>query len=205
MGKIGIMGGTFDPVHNGHLHLGRQAYVEYGLDCIWYMPSGQPPHKKDHHVTSVEHRCQMLRLAIAEDEAFRFSDFEVRREGNTYTAQTLALLREAYPEHTFYFILGADSLYEIETWYRPEGVIGAVNILAASREYGAGHRPMKEQIEYLNGKYHGHIQMLHCKEVDISSEKIRELAARGKSVIPYVPEKVAEYIRTQGLYQEDES
>ena len=122
MGKIGIMGGTFDPVHNGHLHLGRQAYVEYGLDCIWYMPSGQPPHKKDHHVTSVEHRCQMLRLAIAEDEAFRFSDFEVRREGNTYTAQTLALLREAYPEHTFYFILGADSLYEIETWYRPEDV-----------------------------------------------------------------------------------
>lgn len=205
MGKIGIMGGTFDPVHNGHLHLGRQAFVEYGLDCIWFMPSGQPPHKKDHHVTAVEHRCQMLKLAIAEDEAFQFSDFEVCREGSTYTAQTLALLREAYPEHEFYFILGADSLYEIETWYRPEKVIGAVNILAASREYGDKHRPMQEQIEYLNGKYHGHIQMLHCAEVNISSEEIRDLASRGTSVKPYVPEPVAEYIRTQGLYQEDES
>ena len=206
MGKIGIMGGTFDPVHNGHLYLGRQAYVEYGLDRIWYMPTGQPPHKKDHHVTDVTHRCQMLKLAIEKEEGFVFSDFEVRREGYTYTAQTLALLKEAYPEHEFYFILGADSLYEIEGWYYPELVIGAVNILAASREYdGGNHRPMEEQIAYLNEKYCGHIQMLHCREVDISSEEIREMAAHGKPVETCVPEKVADYIRSHKLYQEGES
>lgn len=205
MAKIGIMGGTFDPIHNGHLHLGRQAFVEYGLDCIWYMPSGQPPHKKNHRVTAVEDRCQMLKLAIEGDEAFIFSDFEVGREGFTYTAQTLELLKAAYPEHEFYFILGADSLYEIETWYQPARVIGAVHILAASREYEDEHRPLREQMDYLNRKYNGDIQMLHCTEVDISSEFIRDLAARGKSVKRYVPEKVAAYIQAHRLYQEDES
>lgn len=203
MGKIGIMGGTFDPVHNGHLHLGRQAYVEYGLDSIWFMPSGQPPHKKNHEVTDMEHRCRMLQLAIEGNGAFVFSDFEVRREGNTYTAQTLALLREAYPEHEFYFILGADSLYEIETWYHPEEVIGSVVILAASREYEDSHRPMKEQIAYLNQKYAGRIRMLHSTEVDISSEAIRNMAARGETVVNYVPEKVAAYIEAQGLYRDN--
>lgn len=205
MGKIGIMGGTFDPIHRGHLHLGRQALVEYGLDEIWYMPAGQPPHKKRHHVTSVEHRCQMVRLAIEGEDGFVFSDFEVRREGFTYTAKTLELLQNAWPEHEFYFILGADSLYEIETWYHPELVIGAVNILAASREYGVEHRPLTEQRDYLNRKYGGHIELLHGAEMDISSEAVRKLAAKGVSLEPYVPEAVASYIRAHKLYQEVES
>lgn len=204
MGKIGIMGGTFDPVHNGHLLLGRQAYVEYGLDSIWYMPSGQPPHKKDHRVTDVKQRCEMLKLAIAGNDAFVFSDFEVARDGYSYTARTLTLLNEAYPEHEFYFIVGADSLYEIETWYHPAEVIRSVTILAAGREYGDEHLPMKEQIEYLNQKYGGHICQLHCTEVDISSEAIRDMAARGKSVAKYVPAGVAAYIEKHRLYRDQE-
>lgn len=200
MGKIGIMGGTFDPVHNGHLLIGKQALVEYGLDRIWYMPSGQPPHKRDHAVTSVEDRCTMLKLAIQPEPGFVFSDFEVSREGYSYTAQTLKLLKETYPEHKFYFIVGADSLYEIETWNHPEMVVGQIPILAAQREYPSEHLPLKEQIAYLNRTYNGHIEVLHCREMDISSEEIRNMAARGESLTNCVPEKVASYIRQHKLY-----
>ena len=85
MKKIGIMGGTFDPIHNGHLSIGKQAYLEYHLDEVWFMPSGHPPHKKDHFVTDAVHRCAMTKLAITDYPYFQFSDFEVKRAGNTYT------------------------------------------------------------------------------------------------------------------------
>lgn len=200
MGKIGIMGGTFDPVHNGHLMLGKQACVEYNLDCIWYMPSGQPPHKKDHKVTSVEDRCSMLKLAIEQEPMFEFSDFEVLREGYSYTAHTLGLLKSAYPEHEFCFIIGADSLYEIETWHHPEQVIGKTNILVAKRKYSGDHLSIEKQIVYLNKIYDGHIKMLHNIEVDVSSEEIRNMVGRGKSPSKYVPEKVVSYIDEHKLY-----
>ena len=135
MRKIGIMGGTFDPIHNGHIMLGRQAYAEYNLDEVWYMPSGQPPHKKGRHVTESAERCHMVKLAIQDIPYFVFSDFEVRRTGkNTYTAETLALLGEKYPDVHFYFIVGADSLFEIEKWYHPEEVMARATLMAAHPE-----------------------------------------------------------------------
>ena len=205
MAKIGIMGGTFDPIHNGHLLLGRQAYMEYELDCIWYMPSGQPPHKKDHTITDAAHRCAMVRLAIADEPKFQLSEFETTREGNTYTAQTLELLKQEYPEDTFYFIIGADSLYEIERWYHPERVLAAVSILVADREYPKEHPTIDQQIAYLSGKYPCHIQKLHCQEVDIASADLRRTAAKGETICKYVPKEVEEYIITHHLYQEEES
>ena len=123
MKRIGIMGGTFDPVHNGHLLLGRQALSEYGLDQVWYMPSHIPPHKKDHRITDPKDRLAMLELALKGIPFFTVSDFEMKRDGNTYTAQTLELLKDAYPEDEFYFIIGADSLFQLETWYHPERVM----------------------------------------------------------------------------------
>ena len=106
MRRIGILGGTFDPVHNGHLLLGEQAYREYGLDEIWFMPSHVPPHKKDHLITDGAARIRMLELATESIPYFTVSDFEMGREGNTYTAQTLALLKEAYPDIEVYFHRG---------------------------------------------------------------------------------------------------
>lgn len=203
MGKIGIMGGTFDPIHNGHLRIGKQAYMEYGLDHIWYMPSGQPPHKKNHRITPADDRCAMVNLAIADEPCFSFSDLETTRKGNTYTAHTLALLQERYPEHEFYFILGADSLYEIEGWYHPEEIIRNAVILVAGREYEDDHLPMEQQIALLTEKYQGRIHQLHCAEMDISSEEIRNMVERGKPVIKYVPKEVAQYIETHHLYQEE--
>lgn len=205
MGKIGIMGGTFDPIHNGHLLLGEQAYREYGLDQVWYMPSGQPPHKKDRRVTDSGMRLSMVRLAMEGREGFVCSDFEVSRSGNTYTAQTLRLLHEQFPDHTFYFIIGADSLYEIEFWYEPEQVMAQAVILAAFREYEAARRPMAQQIAYLKEKYHADIRMLHCEEIDVSSAQLRRMVADGESVLSYVPSSVAGYIADHHLYQNREA
>ena len=105
MGNIGIMGGTFDPIHNGHLMLGEQAYEEYQLDEVWFMPSGHPPHKKNQKITDPDIRLTMTQLAIEGKTGLVCSDFEVRRNGSTYTAQTLRLLREAYPQHHYFFII----------------------------------------------------------------------------------------------------
>ncbi len=204
MSKIGIMGGTFDPVHNGHLRLAQQAYNEYRLDAVWFMPSGQPPHKKDHKVTDADIRCQMVKLAIAEYPYFRYSDFEVRRSGNTYTAQTLELLKQEYPREEFYFIIGADSLYEIENWYHPEEVMKDAVLLVAGRNYRKACRSMEEQIAFLKERYHANISLLHCDIVDIASARIRDLAAQGEPIAPYIPETVAQYIKKHHLYENQE-
>lgn len=204
MAKIGIMGGTFDPIHKGHLLLGRQAYTEYELDEIWYMPSGQPPHKKGRRITPAEDRCAMVRLAIADEPRFQLSEFEIAREGNTYTAQTLKLLAEAYPEHEFHFIIGADSLYEIEGWYHPAEVLAAVPILVAEREYDHEHLTMDQQIAYLSKKYICNIQKLHCREIDVASSDIRRCISEGESIQVYVPAEVEAYILAHGLYQEED-
>ena len=200
MAKIGIMGGTFDPIHNGHLMLGRQAYVEYGLEQVWFMPSGTPPHKRDHRVTPVEDRLEMVRLAVEEYSYFSCSDFEIRRRGNTYTAETLKLLHEEYPTHCFYFIIGADSLYQIEQWYHPKEVMEQAILLVAGREYEPIHIPMKEQIAYLQGRYGAEIYLLHCQEMDISSGELREMKSLGKEIRSFVPSTVAQYIESKQLY-----
>lgn len=202
MANIGIVGGTFDPIHNGHLLLGRQAYEEYHLDAIWYMPSGQPPHKKSRIITDAKSRCDMVSLAIQGNNHFFLSEFETARAGNTYTAQTLKLLKEAYPEHEFSFIIGADSLYEIEHWYHPEQVLSSVTILVAEREYPKEHPSVDWQIAYLTEKYSCDIRKLHCEELDISSEEIRRMIRCGEEISEYVPEKVGEYILCRHLYQE---
>ncbi|RHV88019.1 nicotinate-nucleotide adenylyltransferase [Clostridium sp. OF09-36] len=204
MAKIGIMGGTFDPIHNAHLMLGRQALKEYHLDEIWFMPSHNPPHKTDHRVTGTKDRCEMVKLAIAGEPRFRFSDFEISRAGNTYTAQTLKLLKEAYPKHTFFFIVGADSLYHIESWYHPEEVMHQVTILAAGRECEDASCTLEEQAAYLIKKYGAAIFLLHSDTMEVSSQELREREMNGGRIHNLVPENVERYIEEHGLYQNPE-
>lgn len=200
MAKIGILGGTFDPIHNGHLWLGKQAYEEFNLDRVWFMPNGTPPHKKDRRITESRVRCEMVKLAVAHIPFFLYSDFEMQREGNTYTAQTLTLLHRECPGDELYFIIGADSLYEIEHWYHPELVMGQAVLLVAGRTYRYRHRTLEEQIDFLTRGYGAKIFPLHCPEMDISSEGIRKAVAEGRSIRDAVPEAVEEYIKTSGLY-----
>ncbi len=202
MARIGIMGGTFDPIHNGHLMLGRQAYREYGLDAVWYMPSGTPPHKKGQEISPAQDRCAMVALAVNGEEGLSLSEFETRREGTTYTAETLGLLTQEQPKDEFYFIIGADSLYEIENWYHPEKIFVRAKILAAAREYAHLHRTLDGQIAYLGERFGASIQKLHCGMEDISSHEIREAVAAGRDIRRWVPDAVAAYIETHHLYQE---
>lgn len=200
MEKIGILGGTFDPIHRGHLQLGEKAYQQFRLDSVWFMPSGNPPHKKDHRVTEGALREEMVKLAIADTPYFLYSDFELKRQGNTYTAETLELLCQIYREDQFYFIIGADSLYQIEQWFRPERVMELAVLLVAGRPYGPTHRPLEEQISYLAARYHARIHPILCPEMDISSEDIRKNISTGKSIHGYVPDEVEKYIINRGLY-----
>lgn len=201
MKRIGIMGGTFDPIHNGHLMIGHQAYQEYSLDSVWYMPSKTPPHKKDHRVTSSRDRCAMVQAAIEEVSYFCLSDFEIKRAGgNTYTADTLRLLREEYEDTEFFYIVGADSIHDIEKWYHPEYVLRAVTFLAADRESEEQKRSLDTQIRYLERKYGARIQRLHCMEMDVASVTIRERIASGESVGGLIPESVYQYIKQHNLY-----
>ncbi|MCI8455386.1 MAG: nicotinate-nucleotide adenylyltransferase [Lachnospiraceae bacterium] len=201
MKQIGIMGGTFDPIHNGHLLLGKQAHLEYGLEEIWFMPSHIPPHKKDRPVTDGEDRMQMLALALEEYPYCLVSDFEMKREGNTYTAQTLALLKQTYSEVRFFFIIGADSLFQIETWYKPAQVMAQAPLLVSGREYEGSVRTLEEQIAYLKAKYGADISILHNKEIEIASKQIRRRIANGEDIRGLVPEKVAAYIKKRKLYR----
>lgn len=205
MARIGILGGTFDPIHNGHLWLGKQAYKEFELNRVWFMPNGTPPHKKDHKITEGMMRRDMVKLAVADIPYFLCSDFELHGEGNTYTAQTLSRLRREYPGDDFYFIIGADSLYELENWYHPELVMKQAVLLVAGRNYRYRHRNLEEQIGFLTGEYGARIYPIHCPNMEISSKGIREAVAEGRSIRDAVPAAVEEYIRTRGLYTESGS
>lgn len=202
MKRVGIVGGTFDPIHYGHLMLGRQAFEEYHLDEVWYMPSRQPPHKKGHDISSVRDRAFMILLAIRDIPCFLFSDFELKRKGgNTYTADTLSLLADTYPETEFFFIVGADSMYEIESWYRPDLVLSQVTILAADRDYEDDRLSLEQQINYLCSKYNAKIFKLHCREFDAASAEIRSRIAEDKTVKGLLPQPVEQYIKDCGLYK----
>ncbi len=120
--KIGIMGGTFNPIHFAHLILAESAYEELNLDKILFMPSKKPPHKLNESIESDEHRIQMIQLAIKSNPHFDLSCVELEREGITYTADTLEELNRNYPQDEFYFIIGADSLFQIEDWWHPEQI-----------------------------------------------------------------------------------
>ena len=200
MKRIGIMGGTFDPVHNGHLLLGQQAYREYGLEEIWYMPSHIPPHKRDHHVADGADRLAMLRLALEETPGFLVSDFEMRREGTTYTAQTLGLLKEQYPDTEFYFIIGADSLFSIEQWVHVERLFPTCTVLAAFRDDKSSRSVMRSRMRLLRGKYQADIRLLTMPPVDVSSHELRRMLMEHADVSAYLPEAVEAYIRENRLY-----
>ena len=133
--KIGIMGGTFDPIHIGHLLLGEFAYENFHLDEIWFLPNGNPPHKTtDESGVSLDDRIEMVKLATDDVPYFRMNLYEASSKKHSYTYSTMRALREMYPEHEFFFILGADSLFSIEQWKNFREIFPSCTILAAMRD-----------------------------------------------------------------------
>lgn len=200
--KIGIMGGTFDPIHNAHLMLAEYAYREYRLDQVWFMPNGNPPHKQDQKGrTDAGLRAEMVRIAIAGKEAFRLEEYEIRRKEISYSYETMEHFREIYPEHHFYFIIGADSLFAIESWVHPERLLKTCTILAACRAGVNRYDIMEEKIQDLNQKYNSDIRLLITPVVGTASQNLRQMRKRGRAISAEVPEKVEEYIISHHLYE----
>lgn len=200
MERIGIMGGTFDPIHSGHLAMAEAALAQAELNRILFMPSKTPPHKRHSDVTKESVRAEMVKCAIAYREQFEFSDFELRRYGLTYTADTLALLQKERPDCEWYFIMGGDSFFQVEKWYRPEEVLRLAFILVVSRD-GIPKEEMERQKEFLESKYEAKIKLLSMPRMDISSTEIRSKIALGEDVDDMVPEPVLSYINRYGLYR----
>ena len=200
--KIGIMGGTFNPVHLGHLMLAEKAREQFLLDEIWFMPLKNPPHKeKDNRITD-EERVIMLQLAIETNSAFQISFLELKREGITYTVDTLRELSETKKNYAFYFILGADSLFQIETWREPDQIMKLSCLLVGGRDE-IPHKTLQSQIEFLEEKYKGKIGLIDFPQIAISSQEIRELLKEKKSIKYLVPEPVYNFIMKEHLYQEE--
>lgn len=201
--KIGIMGGTFYPIHNGHLMLAEYAKKEYQLDKIWFMPNKIPPHKSNASIEAMmTHRVEMVKIAIKANPDYILQPYEVENTEVSYSYRTLDHFKEAYPRDTFYFIIGADSLFALETWVKPERILKNCVILAAFRD-GKNLQEMQRQIEYLNEKYDSDIRLLHTPNLDISSTDIRERLRSGAAVTDMIPEEVADYIKEQHLFQGD--
>ena len=203
MRKIGIMGGTFDPVHNGHLMLADTAYRQFDLDQVWFLPNGNPPHKKEENIgTDARHRSRMVALAIQGRDYCRLEEYEVRRREVSCSYQTLEHFRKQYPEDEFYFIIGADSLFAIEAWVHPERIFPACVILAACRDDHDTLEEMKAQIGHLKKVYpKARIRLLRSPLIPVSSSEIRRKIRAGLSIAEEVPEEVEAYIKEEELYE----
>ena len=198
--RIGIMGGTFDPIHIGHLILGEKAYEQLNLDKVWFMPSGNPPHKRDRQGrASDEQRTEMVRLAIEDNSHFELSVFEMQTEGYTYTYRTLERLQEQYPDTEFYFIIGADSLFDFQKWMKPERICAACTLVVATRDQTSVEK-LEAQICKLQDMYQGTFLRLDTTNLDISSKMLRGWIKEKRSIRYYVPSAVEEYIMKQEIY-----
>ncbi len=199
MQRIGIMGGTFNPIHNGHIYLAKCAYETLKLDRVLFMPSGNSYLKKN--VLDAEHRVGMTQAAIEKYPYFELSLVEVEREGNTYTYDTLQHLTEENPDTEYYFILGADSLLYIDKWKKPEIIFELCTLVCAVRndsDLSVLHAK-GEELAKLGAK----IIYLNMDKIDISSTVIREGLKMGMDISAMVPEAVLRYIKQEHLYEED--
>lgn len=200
MRKTGIMGGTFNPIHKGHLMLAEKALKQFSLDEVLFMPCGKAYMKAEQEVESGQTRAEMTSLAIQDNPYFKLSTIEIERQGNTYTYQTLEHLRKENPDTEYYYIVGADSLFHMTQWASPERIFANCCILAAIRD-DKTIEDMEKYIDLLSQEYNAYIYLMKTENMDISSSDIRNKIAAGESIEAYVPESVRIYIEERGLYR----
>ncbi|MCQ2510138.1 MAG: nicotinate-nucleotide adenylyltransferase [Lachnospiraceae bacterium] len=202
--KIGIMGGTFDPIHIGHLILGEAAQQQFGLDKVLYMPAGNPPHKRHREGRATdEQRTEMVRLAIEDNPHFELSMMEMNADGYSYTYRTLERFKAEHPENEYYFIIGADSLYDFDQWKEPQRICDAGHIICATRNQTPSEE-FQALLEKRRKQYNGDFLLLDSPNLDISSNNLRRMIAEGKSVRYYIRYAVIEYIRENSIYSSKE-
>ena len=200
MKRIGLLGGTFDPVHNGHIILAENAYNQMQFDMVVLLVSPDPPHKQDKVILPFNFRYDMTKIAAEGHEGLTVSDYETHLPSPSYTAQTLENLRVQYPNDKFYFIIGEDSLDNIESWYEPAKVMNLCELVVAVREENFDSRSISDQIDYLSEKYGAVIHLLKSDYINISSTEIRNKVSNKESIHDLVPEGVEAYIWKEKLY-----
>lgn len=200
--RVGLLGGSFNPVHMGHLILAEDAREALGLDEVWFIPCRHPAHKPPGDLAAAEDRCAMLELALAGHEHFRVSRVELDRAGVSYTVDTLRHLREANPGFDWYFIIGADTVTELHTWRAIEEVLQGCHMIHMARPGGGDPARMAERIQLpppwperiMAGRFEGHL-------IEVSSSEIRKRVAEARSIRYLVPLSVETYIREHQLYR----
>jgi nicotinate-nucleotide adenylyltransferase len=198
--KIGILGGTFNPIHNGHLIIAEYIREKLDFDKIIFIPTGIPPHKNKIEVLDGDTRAYMIELSIASNPNFEISTIEIDREDISYTIDTIKKLKEI-SEDDFHMIIGGDSLLSLHSWKGFEKIISEVNIIVADR-YGACGDKIIAEIGRLNEETGKKIISIDTPIIDISSTEIRNKLKMGKSIKYLLPEKVENYILKRGLYSE---
>ena len=199
MAAIGLMGGTFDPIHYGHLILAQQAWQKLELDKVVFVTSPNPPNKVEQVLTDARDRHEMVRLAVRENDRFECSTIEIERGGVSYTIDTIRQLkRQLEVGSHIHLLLGADEAKMLMTWRDPKGIAELADIVVANRP---GH-PVAEALENLSADLAERIIRLQIPGVDISSSDIRARVARGESITYLVPPEVEKYIVREGLYRE---
>jgi len=198
--RLGIMGGTFDPVHRGHLAIARAALKEAGLDEVRFLPDGDPPHKTPG--APGEDRLRMVRLAVRGKPGLTVSDMELRRQGRTYTVDTLLQLKREEPGRELFYVVGSDTLFLFPTWRTAERVAGLCRMLVALRP-GDGRAEVEAQRRAMHERYGLVSELLLETGPDISSSQVREAVRRGEDLGALVPPAVARHILRRGLYRDE--
>lgn len=201
--RYGILGGTFDPPHIGHLALAQEVYVRLALDRVWFMPAGTPPHKAGREISPASHRRAMVECAIAGDSRFGLLTTELERAGPSYTSETLSHLHQQWGSSTaITLILGWDMLVYLPNWHDPAGVIAAVDQIAAVHRPGFEAQAAElERLEALLPGLTQRLVVLPAPQLDIAATSIRERVALGLPIRYLVPDAVCHYIEGQRLYQ----
>ncbi|MFQ6016360.1 MAG: nicotinate-nucleotide adenylyltransferase [Anaerolineae bacterium] len=195
---LGVFGGTFDPIHCGHLVAAEEARVRLNLREVIFAPATIPPHKVGEVITPIEHRLAMIRLAIASNPHFTLSLVDVNRPGPAYTVDSIHLLQEEWgPEVKIYFIMGLDSLEEILTWHRPELLIQSCHLAVVNRP---GHNADLSTLENSLPGLSRRVTFVPMPQLDISSTDLQRRVREGRSIKYLVPEAVEAYIHSHGLY-----
>ncbi len=198
--KVGVLGGTFDPVHRGHIAMAEEAKASLGLDEMLLIPAGHPMSKTTYRITPAQHRLEMLRLAAADKPHLKVSTMELERPGPTYTIDTLIELKKRYGDKAdIYFILGWDSLSQLAEWHEPGRIIGMCHLVAVPRP--GFPKPSLEELEKELPGISGKVIFMDKPQMDICASGIRDTVAGGKAIDTLVPGPVAKYIKKNQLYK----
>lgn len=197
--RIAVFGGTFNPVHNGHIHIAKEFLYKLNCDKMIIIPTKTPPHKKAHDLASGIDRLNMCKLAFDFDKRIEVSNMEIKRDGPSYTSCTLRELKAIYPNATLYFIMGTDMLITIEHWYNYKEIFALAILCAGARDKNE-YKKLKEYAEKLE-KDGANVIIKDIKPVIISSTQIRDMLSSGRDTENMLPDKVYDYIRRKGLYK----